>query len=557
MIVKNKLKLTPLVIALGFGFMPMTYASAADLISLDGQSLTMESLSIAKMKGTKVSLTKSAQKRVDDSFKLLIDAAQQGTAVYGLTVGVGKNKDTPVFDKAGTITPEARKGSEEFNRDMLYTHSAASGNPIDPEIVKMAMVIRLNQIANGHVGVQPAVAKAYEEFINHDIIPVVPEDGSVGLSDILLASHIGSAMMGDWDVFYKGQRVSASKAMKAEGIKPLVPFGKDSLSILSNNALATAQIIVGVNKAKQLIDFSPKLIAFGLEAINGNISPILPHTVGARPMPHVQDVASDILTNLEGGYLFERDEDRPLQDSLSYRGSHWPVAHARYQYEQIQTLIDIQVNSSDDNPTVYIDAAPSKYNKYPQVSQYFTSGTVSGAINSSANFDTIQLASQAEGFINAMGQLAKYSSNRQIRLINPYFTGLPRALVDPDDANGQAFYTLQNGFTALYAEIAHAANPISFYGITNQGGIEDNFSNLFQVGKNLNTVVNKLATIYGFELMQDAQALGMRKKIQHRTLSKNNQKMLTSLRKVLPYYGKDRIFTPDVELSTNFLINYK
>ncbi|MCL1051312.1 aromatic amino acid ammonia-lyase [Shewanella abyssi] len=556
MMIKN-VKLTPLVIALGFGFIPMSYVSAADLISLDGQSLTMESLSKSKVKGAKVSLTKSAQKRIDDSFDFLIDAAKKGTPVYGLTVGVGKNKDTPVFNKSGRLTSEAKKISEAFNRDMLYTSAAASGDPIDPEIVKMSMVIRLNQIANGHVGVSPAVAKAYEDFINHDIIPVVPEDGSIGLSDIMLASHIGAAMMGDWDVFYKGQRVPALKAMKAEGLKPLVPFGKDGLSLLSNNALATAQLVVGVNKAKQLIDFSPKLLAFGLEAINGNISPILPHTVGARPMPHVQDVASDILKNLEGGYLFERDEDRPLQDSLSYRGSHWGVAHARYQYEQIKTLIDIQVNSSDDNPTVYVDAKPSKYNQYPQVSQYFTSGDLSGAINSSANFDTTQLASQAEGFINAMGQLAKYSSNRQIRIINPYFTGLPRALVDPDHANSMAFYTLQNGFTALYAEIAHAANPVSFYGITNQGGIEDHFSNFFQVGQNLNLVVDKLAVIYGFELMQDAQALEQRKKIQHRTLSSNNEKMLKSLRKVLPYYGKDRIFTPDVKVSTKFLINYK
>ena len=537
-------------------FAPACGAFAAEVITLNGNALTIDQLLQLQAGQAQVDISEQGEKNIKDSFNLLLDSARQGTPVYGLTVGVGKNKDTPVFGKDGKLTDEAIKLSEEFNRDMLYTHSSASGKPIKPEIVRMAMAIRLNQIASGHVGVQPDVARIYEEFINKDIIPVVPEDGSVGLSDILLASHIGAAMMGDWEVFYQGKRMPAAEALKDAGVKPLVPFGKDSLSILSNNALATAQLISAMGKAEQLIEFSPQLIAAALEGINGNISPILPHTVAARPMPHVQEVAGEILRNLEGGYLFQRDEKRPLQDALSYRGAHWPIAHAISQYNQLEELVNIQINSSDDNPTVYINAKASEYNKYPQVAQYFTEGEVSGAINSSANFDTIQLASQTEAFINAMAQLGKYSSNRQIKLIDPYFTGLPRALVDPDDANGQAFYTLQNGFTALFAEIAHAANPVSFYGIANQGGIEDNFSNYFQAGKNLTKVVDNVSTIYGYELMQVAQAMDLQKKVNNRTLSENNELLLKSLRKQLPYYDKDRLFTPDVEVATQFLMQY-
>ncbi|MEL4439270.1 aromatic amino acid ammonia-lyase [Shewanella algae] len=536
--------------------LPLGCASAAEVITLDGQSLKIAQLLQLKDKQVQVALSKEAQKTIHASHELLIDSARKGTPVYGLTVGVGKNKDTPVFGKDGSLSAEARKLSEDFNRNMLFTHSAASGQPIAPETVKMAMTIRLNQIATGHVGVQPDVARIYQEFINEDIIPVVPEDGSVGLSDILLASHIGAAMMGEWDVFYKGQRMSAAKAMKQARIKPLVPFGKDSLSILSNNALATAQVVNAIGDARQIIQFSPRLIAAALEGINGNISPLLPHTLAARPMPNVEKVGQEILANLEGGYLFQRDEKRPLQDALSYRGAHWPVAHAMSQLQQLETLVNIQINSSDDNPTVYINAKPGRYADAPQVAQYFTQGPVSGAINSSANFDTIQLASQTEAFINAMAQLGKYSSNRQIKLIDPYFTGLPRALVDPDDANGQAFYTLQNGFTALFVEIAHAANPVSFYGIANQGGIEDNFSNYFQAGKNLSKVVDGVARIYGFELMQVAQAMDLQKKVNHRQLSPQNEQLLKALRKQVAYYDKDRLFTPDVEASTQFLMKF-
>ncbi|MEL4431155.1 aromatic amino acid ammonia-lyase [Shewanella mangrovisoli] len=536
--------------------MPFSYALAAETISLTGSSLNVESLLKLKDSNNKISLTNYAEKNIRNSYDLLMDSARKGTPVYGLTVGVGKNKDTPVFSKDGSLTSEGRQLSETFNRNMLYTHSAASGDPIAPEVVRMAMVIRLNQIATGHVGVQPDVARIYKEFINNNIIPVVPEDGSVGLSDILLAAHIGAAMMGDWDVYYNGQRMSAEKAMKLTNIKPLVPFGKDSLSILSNNALATAQVVNSLEDAKKLIQFSPRLISAALEGVNGNISPLLPHTLAARPMPNVQKVGKDILDNLEGGYLFQIDDNRPLQDALSFRGAHWPIAHAISQVEALEQLIEIQINSSDDNPTVYPNAKNVDYSDSSQVKKYFTKGDVSGAINSSANFDTIQLASQTEAFINAMAQLGKYSSNRQIKLIDPYFTGLPRALVDPDDKNGQAFYTLQNGFTALFVEIAHAANPVSFYGIANQGGIEDNFSNFFQAGKNLQKVVDGVATIYGFELMQVAQAMDLQKKVNKRKLSIKNQQLLKQLRESVPYYSKDRIFTPDVEKTKDFIMMF-
>ena len=127
-------------------------------------------------------------------------------------MGVGLNKDHKLFDATGELTDVARQASIDFNRNILRSHSVGYGPSLDPKIVRLSMVIRLNTLLTGRAGVQPYVAELYKTFLNEASRPVIPSRGSIGDADITLASHVGAAMMGEWKVTVDGKEMLAAEA---------------------------------------------------------------------------------------------------------------------------------------------------------------------------------------------------------------------------------------------------------------------------------------------------------------------------------------------------------
>src|SRR5690606_3423248 len=151
----------------------------------------------------------------------------------------------------------------------LRSHAAGVGEPMPVEVVRAGMLIRLNTFLSGAAGVQPQVASIYADYLNHDVTPVIPSLGTVGEADITLASHIGLAMIGEWDVFYQGKRLPAAEVMKQLNIVPLKPVGKDFLSILSTNSLTAGQATLAALDTQAFLDKQVRLFAFMLEGFNG------------------------------------------------------------------------------------------------------------------------------------------------------------------------------------------------------------------------------------------------------------------------------------------------
>lgn len=155
--------------------------------------------------------------------------------VYGLNRGVGLNKDKTIF-KGNVLTSQVRKESEQFNINDIYATSAAVGLNAPRDVVRAAMVARLNTLLLCNAGVQPAVAEMFAAFLNNDITPIFPSGGSVGEADITILAHIGLAMTGRGNVFYKGKQMPANEALKKANLQPLHLYAKDALSIFSSNA---------------------------------------------------------------------------------------------------------------------------------------------------------------------------------------------------------------------------------------------------------------------------------------------------------------------------------
>lgn len=198
---------------------------AAGTITLNGTSLSIEDAGKIAAGEADVTIAPEAVKLLEDSHKLVMASAALGLAVYGLTVGVGLNKDQKLFTADGKLSPEVLKTSRAFNYNALRSHSASVSEMMPVDLARLSMVVRLNTLLAGKSGAQVRVAELYRDMLNKNVTPLIPSEGSV----------------------------------------------------------AMAYAIDAARNAERIVEMTPTIYGLSLEGRNGNVAPILPQTIGARP----------------------------------------------------------------------------------------------------------------------------------------------------------------------------------------------------------------------------------------------------------------------------------
>lgn len=550
------MRITPIAASVATSLLLLSGAANAT-VTLTGADLTQDQAwRIAQ--GEEVAISKKAMKQVTDSNRLVMAAARAGVEIYGLTVGVGLNKDHHLFDAKGDLTPEVRKASIEFNRNILRSHSVGYGPALSKEVTRLAMVVRLNTMLTGRSGAQPRVVELYRDFLNKGVTPVVPTRGSIGDADITLASHIGSVMMGEWRAEVDGKVVSGAEALKMKGITPLVPEGKDGLGILSSNCVGVAMTMDAMRTMRQALKVSPIVYGLTLEGLNGNVAPFLAQTVNNHPLTGLKEAAAEMRATLKGSYLWNFDKTRALQDPLSFRTTVYTISEAKRALKELDELVNIQINSSDDNPGVILNASKEDFDK-TQVKQYFVDKDgVKGAIIPSANFEPLPIAIAAQRATIALSHVSHNALHRTMRLDEDRFSGLARYLAGPNNPNGHAFGATEDSMVSIYAENIELANPISMHGTPVEGNIEDSASNLPRVAERLKRASNNMFDLYSMELLHNTQAIDLRKMKQDNVkLSDKTGALYNAYRKVVPFVEKDRIFSGDLENGIKILKSWE
>ena len=550
------MRITPIAASVATSLLLLSGAANAT-VTLTGADLTQDQAwRIAQ--GEEVAISKKAMKQVTDSNRLVMAAARAGVEIYGLTVGVGLNKDHHLFDAKGDLTPEVRKASIEFNRNILRSHSVGYGPALSKEVTRLAMVVRLNTMLTGRSGAQPRVVELYRDFLNKGVTPVVPTRGSIGDADITLASHIGSVMMGEWRAEVDGKVVSGAEALKMRGITPLVPEGKDGLGILSSNCVGVAMTMDAMRTMRQALKVSPVVYGLTLEGMNGNVAPFLAQTVNNHPLTGLKEAAAEMRATLKGSYLWNFDKTRALQDPLSFRTTVYTISEAKRALKELDELVNIQINSSDDNPGVILNASKEDFDK-TQVKQYFVDKDgVKGAIIPSANFEPLPIAIAAQRATIALSHVSHNALHRTMRLDEDRFSGLARYLAGPNNPNGHAFGATEDSMVSIYAENIELANPISMHGTPVEGNIEDSASNLPRVAERLKRASNNMFDLYSMELLHNTQAIDLRKMKQDNVkLSDKTGALYNAYRKVVPFVEKDRIFSGDLENGIKILKSWE
>ena len=206
--------------------------------------MTMDLLGIEEIVfgAKKFEISEEELNKVEDSYNFLSDFSKD-KVIYGINTGFGPMAQYRVSDESLL----------ELQYNIIRSHATGAGAPLPKECVKAAMISRLCTFLNGKSGVHKCVVELLADFINKDIIPVIPQHGSVGASgDLVQLAHLALALIGEGEVFYKDARVKAIEAMNAEGIKPLEMFIREGLAITNGTAVMTGIGAINLIKAKKL-----------------------------------------------------------------------------------------------------------------------------------------------------------------------------------------------------------------------------------------------------------------------------------------------------------------
>ncbi len=409
-------------------YQPITYDRVEETITLTGHDMTIEQVVLIARHGAKVKLSPEARQRSADAFGLLLQGAAEGMPIYWFNRGAGSQREVSIFE-GSPMEPENKALLEA--RQLARFEAGATGaygpEIADEAVVRAMMAIRANTMS--YEAASPDLTDALVNLINAGITPVVNSRGTLGEGDLAILGHIGAAMVGSGEVYYKGSRMPASEALKKAGLKPLQPFGADDAALVSTNAYAIARSALLVADAKQLLDWTDVSYAMALNGMNSSVTPISMPVQSNRPFEWLNWDAERVLKMLRGSYLLEDDPQRIIQDPLSLRASSQRQGSAWEAWSRLRDATLISMNVSDHNPAVRPGLTPDSSWELssPHMMKFYVeggelSGGKSGYIFSNANWDPYPLANDIEAFTLALANMGVAVVLRIDRFSNPFFT---------------------------------------------------------------------------------------------------------------------------------------
>jgi histidine ammonia-lyase len=415
-------------------------------VALDGRSLTLaEVVRVARDPRATVKLDPAALKELARSRQIVERAIAQGQVLYGINTGFGKLANV-------RIAPDRL---DELQLNLIRSHAAGVGDPMPAEVVRAMMLLRANVLVRPPSGVRPDLAEALIGLLNAGIVPIVPEQGSVGASgDLAPLSHLGLALMGEGDVLAPDRsRVPADRALAAAGLAPFRFAPKEGIAFINGTQAQTAMLALLVHDALVLWKSSVGAAAMSLEGLRGTPVPFDPRIHQNRPHPGQVRAAQLLRELLEESEIREshRENDPRIQDAYSLRCTPQILGAVADAIEFARETVAIELNASTDNPLVL---GPDE-------------------ILSGGNFHGQPVAQALDFLAIALVTLQALAERRIERLVNPDLSqGLPAFLTDkPGLASG--YMMVQITAASLVAESRALAYPASIGSIPTDANQED------------------------------------------------------------------------------------
>ena len=344
-------------------------------------------------------LNQQSKENIEHSQQNVAKIVSSGQTVYGINTGFGPLCDTKISEEE----------TRQLQHNLLISHAVGVGNPIKKEISKSMLLAKAHALAKGFSGVSLRVVERILLMVEKDIIPVVPEKGSVGASgDLAPLSHLFLPLIGEGKVWDNDKIISTKEALSKHQLEPIHLSAKEGLGLINGTQFILAHAIHGLEKFSYLLNLADVTGALSLEAYEGSPSPFKEELHKIRPFKGTQLVAKQMRDLLDGSEIaFSHADCGRVQDPYSLRCIPQVHGASRNAYFHLKELVEIELNSVTDNPIVISEQE-----------------TISGG-----NFHGQPLAMALDYATIATSELGNISDRRQYLLLEGKY-GLPRLLTE-------------------------------------------------------------------------------------------------------------------------------
>ncbi len=486
----------------------------------------VEQLSIGKVlqlaaQKTRGSLGEEARKKVENSFHQVQQIVANDQTVYGITTGFGILANTKISEEDTRL----------LQHKILQSHSVGVGEAIPEEIARLMLLTKVHALAQGYSGVQLATLERIIWHIDNNIIPVVPDKGSVGASgDLAPLAHLFLPLIGLGEVWFEGKRCQTGAVLNQFGLAPITLGPKEGLALINGTQFILAYAIKGIQRLHNCLEAADIIGAMSLESLTGTKAPFDERLHALRPFSGVQLVAQRLRLLLQKSEIMQSHiHCGRVQDPYSLRCMPQVHGASRNAWLHLKELTEIELNSVTDNPIVFAH-----------------NDTISGG-----NFHGQPLALPLDYACFAAAEVGNISDRRCYLLLEGKW-GLPMLLMRKVGLNS-GFMIPQYTTAALVTENKTLCFPASADSIPTSLGQEDHVSMGSISGRKLNTILDNLEYILSIELLTACQAIEFRRPHKSSEILEFAHDLV---REYVSFAEEDRVFAKDIHQIKNIIADF-
>ncbi|WP_315204117.1 histidine ammonia-lyase [Alloprevotella tannerae] len=485
---------------------------------ISAEHLSIERVGEIIEKGYKLELGDDARQRIQRCREYLDKKIAENKApIYGVTTGFGSLCNVSV----------SAEELEQLQVNLMMSHACGVGDRVPNEIVKIMLLLKIQSLSYGFSGCKLDTVERLIDFFNNDIYPIVYMQGSLGASgDLVPLAHLSLPLVGLGEVEFEGEVMTGAAVLEKKGWKPIHLASKEGLALLNGTQNMSSFAVWGLLQAMKLSDWADKIAVMSLEAYEGRPEPFTPAVHAVRPHKGQIDTAAHIKQLLEGSELIKQPKTY-VQDPYSFRCVPQVHGAAKDTINYVKSVIDTEINSATDNPTVCPDE---------------------DLVISAGNFHGEPIALPIDFLAIALNELANISERRIYKLVSGT-RGLPSFLVANPGLNS-GFMITQYTAASIVSLNKSLCSPASVDSIPSCQGQEDHVSMGANAAIKLYKVALNTERVLAIELFNAAQALDFRRPLKS---SPAIEAIHAAYRKAVPFISEDEVMYPHIETSVQFL----